>query len=130
MIEFTQESAGNVLGIRVTGKLSRADYRAVLAPHIGELLGQFRTLRVLFLMDPAFEGWSLPAAWENTVFDLKHRRDFDKIAMVGAPKWEEWCAKNAAALLISAEIRTFGLDQLAQAWEWLGVSARGAHLPP
>jgi SpoIIAA-like len=85
------ESTGNILGMRVTGKLTAACYRDVLAPRIHVLLERFPTLKVLFLMDQNFEGWSLGAAWANTLFDLKHRRDFEKIAMVGAPKWEEWC---------------------------------------
>lgn len=123
MIEFLNDSAGdipgNILGIRATGKLSRACYHDVLEPRVGSLLAQFRALRVLFLMDEAFTGWSLGAAWANTVFDLKHRRDFEKVAMVGAPGWEEFCVKRAAALLMTGELRTFHRDQLTQAWQWL-----------
>ena len=119
MIEFMDESAGNILGIRASGRLSEASYRDVLAPRIGLLLQQFRTLKVLFVMDQTFEGWSLAAAWANTVFDFKHRKDFEKIAMVGAPKWEEWCVKTAATVLMTGEMQTFRLDQLTQAWEWL-----------
>lgn len=62
---------------------------------------------------------SFARAWANTVLDLKHRRDFDKVAMVGAPAWEQWCAKTAATVLITGELRTFGRDRLSQAWEWL-----------
>jgi hypothetical protein len=113
------ESTGNILGMRVTGKLTAACYRDVLAPRIHVLLERFPTLKVLFLMDQNFEGWSLGAAWANTLFDLKHRRDFEKIAMVGAPKWEEWCVKTAATMLMNGELRTFRPDQLNQAWEWL-----------
>ncbi|MBO0882877.1 MAG: STAS/SEC14 domain-containing protein, partial [Mycobacterium sp.] len=102
-----------------SSKLSESEYRDVLAPRIQSLLTHFRTLRVLFLMDDSFQGWSLGAAWANTVFDVKHRRDFDKIAMVGAPKWEDWCVKTAARVLMSGEMRTFPRDQLTQAWEWL-----------
>lgn len=119
VIEIMNESTGNILGIRASGKLSGASYRDVLAPRIQSLLGQFPTLRVLFLMDEAFDGWSLGAAWANTIFDVKHRRDFEKIAMVGAPKWEEWCVKTAARPLIKGEIQTFRLDELTQAWQWL-----------
>ncbi|WP_116376596.1 STAS/SEC14 domain-containing protein [Mycobacterium sp. MFM001] len=121
MIEVMNESSGNVLGIRGSGKLSRADYRDVLAPRVRLLLRQFRKLRVLLLMDEAFEGWSLGAAWANTVFDVKHRRNFEKIAIVGAPKWEEWCAKTAATVLIRGDLQTFDKDQLIPAWEWLRV---------
>ncbi|GBE67075.1 hypothetical protein MFM001_35370 [Mycobacterium sp. MFM001] len=121
VIEVMNESSGNVLGIRGSGKLSRADYRDVLAPRVRLLLRQFRKLRVLLLMDEAFEGWSLGAAWANTVFDVKHRRNFEKIAIVGAPKWEEWCAKTAATVLIRGDLQTFDKDQLIPAWEWLRV---------
>ena len=89
MIEVMPESTDNILVVRFAGKLTRNDYRDALAPHVESLLERFQTLRVLVLMDENFEGWTLPAAWANTTFDLRHRRDFDKIAMVGAPKWEE-----------------------------------------
>lgn len=119
MIDVMNESTGNILDVRASGKLSRADYRDVLAPRVQSLLGRFRTLRVLFLMGEDFDGWSLGAAWANTTFDLKHRRDFEKIAMVGAPKWEEWCVRTVATLLIRGQMQTFRLDQLALARKWL-----------
>jgi hypothetical protein len=119
VIEFLPESTGNVLGIRFSGKLSRLGYRDVLAPRIESVLERFERLRVLVVMDESFEGWTLAAAWANTTFDLKHRRDFDKIAMVGAPRWEEWCVKAPAALLMTGELRTFGRDHLDDAWDWL-----------
>jgi hypothetical protein len=119
VIEFMAESGGNVLGVRATGKLSRADYRDSLMPRTQSLLDRFPRLRVLFLMDEAFQGWSLGAAWTNTTFDVKHRRDFEKVAMVGAPKWEERCVRTAATFLMNGELRTFRHDQLAEAWQWL-----------
>ena len=119
MIEFLPDSTDNIVGIRFTGKLSRHSYRDVLAPRIDSLLERHATLRVLILIDESFEGWSLPAAWANTMFDLKHRRDFDKIAMVGAPKWEEWCVKTPATLLMRGQLQTFPRDQLELAWGWL-----------
>jgi stage II sporulation SpoAA-like protein len=121
MIELLPESRGNMLALRATGKLSGADYREVLAPQVRLLLKQFRTLRVLFVLDNSFAGWSIGAAWANSVLDLRHRRDFEKIAMVGAPKWEEWCVKTGAALLIRSEMRTFRLDEVNHAREWLQV---------
>jgi hypothetical protein len=119
VIEFLPDTTGNVVGISFRGKLYRGSYRDVLAPRIESLLERFASLRVLILIDESFRGWSVPAAWANTVFDVKHRRDFDKIAMVGAPTWEEWCVKAPATLLLRGELRTFPRSQLNQAWEWL-----------
>ena len=121
MIEVMDESSGDILGVRATGKLSQADYQDVLTPRIELLLRQFRTVNVLFLMDEAFDCWSLGAAWANTVLVLKHRRDFEKVAMVGGPRWEEWCAKKAASPLMKCEMRTFRFDRLPEAWAWLGL---------
>lgn len=113
------DGTDNILAVRATGTLSRADYRDVLVPQVRSLLDRFRTLRVLFVMDEGFAGWSVRAAWANTVFVVKRRRDFEKIAMAGGPKWEEWCVKVPASLVMRGELRTFRLDQLTDAWQWL-----------
>jgi hypothetical protein len=85
MIEFLEEGPANIVGIRAAGKLTEADYREVLEPRIQLLLHEFRTLKMLFLMDETFEGWTLRAAWANTVFDVRRRRDFEKVAVGGPP---------------------------------------------
>ncbi|RDH77659.1 STAS/SEC14 domain-containing protein [Mycolicibacterium moriokaense] len=119
MIELMDDGTADVVSIRATGKLSRTDYRDVLVPHIRSRLSRFPTLKVLFLLDEGFEGWSLGAAWDNTVLDVRHRRDFEKVAVVGAPRWEQWCVNAAASLLMKGELRTFRLARLADARQWL-----------
>ena len=119
MIEFLPESAEDLLGVRFTGTLDRRSYRDILEPHVESLLERHATLRALVLMDESFKRWTISGAWANTVFDLKHRRDFDKIAMVGAPAWEDWCVRALATVLMKGELRTFRRDQLGDAWTWL-----------
>lgn len=119
MIEVMRESAGNVLGLRATGKLNVGDYRGTLTPAVRTLLDRFGTLKVLFLLDEPFRGWDLRAAWANTVFDVKHRNDFDKVAVVGAPRWEQWCVNVAASALMGGELRTYDRERLDAAWQWV-----------
>jgi hypothetical protein len=69
-------------------------------------------------MDETFISWNARAAWRNTCIDLRHRRDFGKVAIVGSPAWEQWCAKPVDVLIIG-EIRTFARDELSTAWAWL-----------
>jgi hypothetical protein len=76
----------------------RCPLRHDVPPQAG---GRFR---VLFLMDETFRGWNARTAWRNTCLDLHHRRDFDKVAIVGAPTWEQWCAK-LVDVLTAGEIR-------------------------
>lgn len=118
MIEFMKESSGNILGVRAGGKLTDTDYKRVLIPRFESMFDQHGKLRVLFFMDETFEGWDLQAAWDDASIGLRHRTDFEKIAVVGGPAWVEWCIK-LSWFLMKGEIRTFRRDQLAAAWEWV-----------
>jgi hypothetical protein len=117
MIKVMPEVDG-VVEIHAGGKLTHADYKDVLIPRLEALTPGGRKLRVLMLMDQTFTGWDLDSAWDNSVMDFRHRKDFDKIAVVGAPRWEDWCIK-LAGLLMKGELRAFPREQLAQAKEWL-----------
>lgn len=118
MIEFMQESRDNVLGIRATGKLSKEDYDNRLEPKLSSMIERFGKVRALFYMDEAFRGWNLEAAWANTVLDVRHRASFEKVAIVGAPRWEEWCV-SLAGIFIAGEMRTFRTHRLREAWDWV-----------
>lgn len=118
MIEFMPESAGNIIGIRASGRLTEADYKNALIPRLVTLFQQHGKLRVLFFMDESFDGWDLKAAWDDASLGLQHRTDFEKIAVVGGPAWVEWCIK-LAGFLMKGEIQTFRRDQLMAAREWV-----------
>jgi hypothetical protein len=118
MLEIMQESEGKVVGFRATGKLTTADFDQVLLPRLESPSRQFNKLRALVYMDANFVGWDLPAAWANTKLDIRFHGDLEKVAIVGAPIWEEWCVR-LASLLMKGELRTFKTEQLADAWVWL-----------
>jgi hypothetical protein len=118
VLELMTESEGDVIAVRARGVLTEDDYRDVLVPQLEKALEAAERLRVLFLMEETFRGWNARAAWRNTCLDLRHRRDFDKVAIVGPPTWEEWCAK-LSNLLITGEIKIFTRDELSDAWTWL-----------
>lgn len=118
MIEVLPESHGNVLGIRGLGKLTDSDYKEVLIPRLQAVIDEHGKARCLFTMGEDFHGWDLEAAWDDAKFGLQHRNDFEKVAVVGGPKWVEWGAK-LGGLVISGEVKTFSQDQLEEAWKWI-----------
>ena len=118
MITVMPESEGNVLGVQASGLLTASDYRDVFIPKLEREIAAHGKLRVLFYMDEAFDGWDAAAAWANTKLDFRHAGDFDKIAMIGAPRWEEVCIEMASHLM-RGEMRTFKPDQLDEAWQWV-----------
>ncbi len=118
MIEIMKESQGKVVGFRASGKLTVNDYHQVLGPALNRLSHQFETFRALFYMDANFDGWELPAAWANTKLDVRYRGELEKVAVVGAPAWEEWCVR-LARWVMKGELRTFPADRLNEAWDWI-----------
>jgi len=118
MIEFMDESTGKFVAIRASGKLTDTDYKDVLLPKLKKLFSANGKLDLLFYMDKDFEGWDLHAAWDDMSFGLGHAADFEKLAVVGGPKWIEWCIK-ACGFLFKGEVRVFPNEDLEHAWEWI-----------
>jgi hypothetical protein len=117
MIEVV-ESQGKVLWLRARGKLSRADYQEVLIPRLEAVLKEHGKARLLFHLAPDFACWELGALWDDLVFDLKHKDDFEKLAVVGAARWADAAVKIFSRFM-SGEVKTMLEEQLAEAWEWL-----------
>jgi hypothetical protein len=117
MLTIMQESEGKVVGIRAGGKLTEADYKDLL-PNLEERFRKFGKLNVLFFADESFEGWDIEAAWQDASFGFAHASDFERLAMVGAPEWVEWCLK-LGAFLFKGEVRLFHTDDLDAAWRWV-----------
>jgi hypothetical protein len=69
-------------------------------------------------MGEEFVGWTVSAVWDDARFGLKHRADFEKIAVVGGPGWVEWCIRFTA-FPIAGDVRTFSADRLQDAWDWV-----------
>jgi SpoIIAA-like len=118
MIEVLPQSQGKTLGVCFTGKATDEDYEKVFVPTLEKLIKEHGKIRCLYFMDEGFQGWELGAMWDDAKYGIKHRNDFEKIAVVGGPKWAEW-ATRIASHLVSAEIRTYSADQLDDAWSWV-----------
>ena len=65
-----------------------------------------------------FDGWELWAMWDDARFDLEHRNDLLKFAVIGGPDWVDWGAQ-IAGLLMDTEVETFGPEEQQAALEWV-----------
>lgn len=118
MFQIMTESQGNIMGVRATGKVTDRDYQDVLIPNLEALITKYGQVRLLWFMDEDFAGLEAGALWDDAKFFLPHRADFEKVALVGGPKWIELAAKLFAPLM-KGDVKTFSGDQLAEAWEWI-----------
>jgi hypothetical protein len=118
MIELMDDSKDGIVGVKVSGKLTAADYEQYLIPALDRVFALDKRARFLVLMDETFEGWTLDAAWDDASYWFQHRSEVDRVAIVGAPQWVEWCI-NAMRFALKGEFRLFERDRLDDAWAWL-----------
>jgi hypothetical protein len=118
MIEVMPESQGNVAGVKVSGKVTTKEYEDVVIARLDAMIKEHGKARFMWYLDDNFQGAEAGAMWDDTKFGFKHRNDFEKLALVGGPKWMEWLTKLAAKVF-SGETKTFTREQFQEAWDWL-----------
>ena len=120
MIKVLPESKANILVLSAMGKLTDKDYKDVLIPRIELIIREHGNARLLLDMGDEFHGWDAAALWDDAHFGLTHRNDFEKMGVIGGPKWVEWGLK-IAALAISGEIRSFSSIEREEALRWINA---------
>jgi hypothetical protein len=118
MLEVLPDSKGNILFLRAVSKLTDKDYKEVLIPRLESIFKQYGKARLLLDMGDDFQGWDAEALWDDARFGLAHRNDFEKMGVIGGPKWVEWGLK-IGALIMSGEIRPFSASQRSEALRWI-----------
>lgn len=120
MIKVLPESKGNILVLSAVGKLTDQDYKDVLIPRLESIIREHGKARLLLDMNDEFDGWEAAALWDDAHFGLTHRNDFEKVGVIGGPKWVESGLK-IAALAISGEIRSFSSSERKEALRWINA---------
>ena len=111
------ERTGNdfFLSLKATGKLTHEDYNKI-NPMIDSALEGVKDPKVKVFIDGSeLEGWELRAAWDDFKLGLKHNNEFDKIAIFGNKKWQEYSAKIGSWFL-SGEVKYFEDVDAALSW--------------
>lgn len=116
MIQILEGTRDDVVSTKAVGKLSKEDYDQLL-PVLRQKVAEHQNIRWYFEMDK-FEGWEPEAAWKDMKFDFKNTNNLEKVAMVGAKKWEEWLTQLMKPFT-SAEIKYFEISEKQEALEWI-----------
>lgn len=118
MIAITGPDDAGVMELTVSGRLSKQDYDAVLAPAIDAALSAHDKIRILVLITEDFEGYDLGAAWSDTKLGMTHWSGFDRIALVTDVGWIAG-ASRGFAFLAPCPVKVFDLASLDEARDWL-----------
>ncbi|MGD9664283.1 MAG: STAS/SEC14 domain-containing protein [Novosphingobium sp.] len=113
--------APHVVGFRAEGQITAEEYVNTLVQTVEERAASYGKLCLLLIFGPEFDSFSEAAIWKDMEFGLGHLGAFEKIAVVtqtGAFLHGE----KVFAPLCWAELRAFRLEDVNQAYAWVGAT--------
>ena len=115
MYKILDQSSGNVVGIKVGGRLSGEDFRTLAAHIEGVIAASPGKVRLLSDLSD-FQWMDMTAFWDDLAFSLKHMHDFDRVAVIGDQMWLDWWTKTVSPIVAA---RHFPATAIDKAWAWL-----------
>lgn len=118
MLEIMPENDDQVQVVKASRTLSSADYDELLIPELDDRLSKVGKIKALILFDKSFQGWQPGAAWDDFVYGMRHRHDFEKIAIVTEKRWLGWASRLMAGF-IDGQAAVYDLDEFSDALAWV-----------
>ncbi len=123
MLRLDDLNENGVLTITASGHLSKEDLDGI-TPQLAKLLSQHSRLR-FYVELREVTGFGIGALREDLKFDIQHRHQYDRTAIVGDRTWQALAAKLAEPLF-GAEVRFFDTDSREAAWSWVNEQSATA----
>jgi SpoIIAA-like len=119
MIEQLEGFPSNVVAFICKGRVTKADYEAVLVPAVLNALGNHSKGRLYYETDTDFAGIDPGAVWEDFKVSMEHLTRWERVAVVTDVAWIKHSVRFFSFLLPGAT-RLFSRSEAAQAREWIG----------
>jgi hypothetical protein len=114
MMTLRQDETG-LTRIDVSGRLEHSDYERVL-PELEALLEHGKARVLLELHD--FKGFSPAALIDELKFDIKHRKDFERVAVVSDSAFQELGIRMVRPFF-AGPVKIFDSTERSAAEEWV-----------
>ncbi|MEQ9438440.1 MAG: STAS/SEC14 domain-containing protein [Cyclobacteriaceae bacterium] len=116
MLQILGFTKDNIIATQAEGSLNEQDVQKI-HPLIHNIINRGLKVRWYFEMEN-FTGYELKAFWEDIKMDLSHADDYEKIAMVGEKKWQDWITQLMKPFT-QADIQYFTLPEKEKAKAWI-----------
>ena len=110
---FSIKDEDDYTKIIVDGKLKSSDYVNTLIPKIEEI-SKDGAMKIMAIMN-GFEGIELTAMLDDLITACKHRKEFEKVAVVTHSSWMKF-GLNVFGTIISGDVKTFDNEHDAREW--------------
>jgi len=126
MIEVITGLPAGTIGFRATGKISGDDYDNTLTPAIDRAIEEYQHIKLLAVLGPDLEGYSLEAAWDDTRLGLRHWTGFERVAVATDATWVRASVK-AISFMLPCPVKLFSVNEEDDARRWLAESLGSIH---
>jgi hypothetical protein len=124
VIEPIEDMPPEVIGFRVTGEMTDADYQDVLAPALKRAAAEGE-VRLLLVGADGFDLGSLKARFEaarkDTELDLGHSKDWRRVAVVAEANFFIRQLFPGVAKVIPVEVKLFDPKHESDARAWVAA---------
>lgn len=110
------ELGQSILELKVTGKLQRTDYDALL-PAAENLIRRNGYVSLIVHVSD-FSGWTPSGLLEDLRFDARHYEDVKRLALVARSDNKKWLA-TLSKPFTKAEVAFFTEDRIVEARAWV-----------
>lgn len=126
MIERLKESGDKAFGFKVSGHVTADEVKSFL-PQLERAIADRGKRTIGILADVSdMEGTDWDARWEEIKFLSKYAEHIERVAVVGAHKWEQLKAEIlSGTVLVQAETRYYHGPEVLHAWHWVKTGDAG-----
>jgi hypothetical protein len=122
LIEAIADVPAGVIGFRISGELTDADYAEVLAPAL-RAAAAAGDVRLLLAADEGSDLGSLRSRFEelrkDPELDLGHSKNWRRVAIAADANFVYRAAFSALSQLVPVEVKLFGADDETAALAWI-----------
>jgi SpoIIAA-like len=118
MIEQLTSFPTNIVAFVCKGRVTKADYDAVLVPAVLNALRTHGKVRLYYETEADFAGIDAGAAWEDFKIGVEHFTRWDRVAVVTDVAWIKHAVRFFSFLMPGAT-KLFPRSEAAQAREWI-----------
>ncbi len=118
MINLMENLPPHVIGLHISGKVDKDDYKKVLEPAIENQEKAFKNLNCLIYYDTELQNFSLSALLEDLKTDFKYLDKWKKVALVTKKDYLQKVTDVLSGIL-PGELKGFPPEELEQAKVWV-----------
>jgi hypothetical protein len=118
VIEQLSNFPAYVVAIVCKGRVTKADYDAVLVPAVRDALEKHDKVRIYYEIAPDFSGFDPGAMWEDFRVGMEHLTRWERVALVTDVEWIKH-TMQFFSFMMPGDMKAFPTSHADQARDWI-----------